>query len=167
MVRVQPVIARLWVRQAAAWRFGLPHRISAPQAQLGRYRVEAVGFGEFSCFIGFSHQALFAVDVVGGLCLAALFDGLGNPSAKRVMPVAGFNLRPALALLCAGIPDQPFGCVVFILFALERVAFLLRVPLRRVAHLRFHARVALKGRCGRVLRHLVVSVAGTEQNTTT
>ena len=97
--------------------------------------------------IGFGHQALFAVDVVSGLCLAALFDGLGNPSAKRVMPVAGFDLRPALALLCAGIPDQPFGCVVFILFALERVAFLLRVPLRRVAHLRFYARVALKGRC--------------------
>ena len=35
-----------------------------------------------------------------------------------------------------------------------------RVPLRRVAHLRFHARVALKGRCGRVLRHLVVGVVG-------
>ena len=87
-------------------------------------------------------------------------DGLGDPSPKGVMPVAGFDLRPALALLCAGISDQPFGCVVFILFALEHVAFLLRVPLRRVAHLRFHARVALKGRCGRVLRHLVVGVVG-------
>ena len=94
-------------------------------------------------------------------------DGLGNPSPKGVMPVAGFDLRPALALLCAGIPDQPFGCVVFVFLALEHVAFLLRVPLRRVAHLCFHARVALKGRCGRVLRHLVVGVAGTEKNITT
>ena len=76
------------------------------------------------------------------------------------MPVAGFDLRPALALLRAGIPDQPFGCVVFVFLALQHVAFLLRVPLRRVAHLCFYARVALKGRCGRVLRHLVVGVVG-------
>ena len=40
MVRVQPVIARLWVRQAVAWRFGLSRRVGAPQAQrCGRYWV--------------------------------------------------------------------------------------------------------------------------------
>ena len=74
--------------------------------------------------IGFGHQALFAVDVVGGSAVLPLPDGLGNPSPKGVMPVVGFDLRLALALLCAGIPDQPFGCVVFVFFALERVAFL-------------------------------------------
>ena len=57
MVRVQPVIARLWVRQAAAWRFDLPHRISAPQALLGRYRVEAVGLGHLPLLVGFGYQA--------------------------------------------------------------------------------------------------------------
>ena len=97
--------------------------------------------------IGFGHQALFAVDVVGGSAVLPLPDGLGNPSPKGVMPVAGFDLRPALALLRAGIPDQPFGCVVFVFLALEHVAFLLRVPLRRVAHLCFHARITLKRRC--------------------
>ena len=114
---------------------------------MGRYRIEAVGLDHLPLFIGFGHQALFAVDVVGGSAVLPLPDGLGNPSPKGVMPVAGFDLRPALALLRAGIPDQPFGCVVFVFLALERVAFLLRVPLRRVAHLRFYARVALKRRC--------------------
>ena len=45
MVRVQPVITRLWVRQAAAWRFGLPHRVGAPQAQrwaATRFRPQAL-----------------------------------------------------------------------------------------------------------------------------
>ena len=95
-----------------------------------RYRVETVGFGHLLLFIGLGHQALFAVDVVGGSGVLPLPDGLGNPSPRRVMPVADFDLRLALALLCAGIPDQPFGCVVFVFFALERVAFLLRVILR-------------------------------------
>ena len=54
MVRVQPVITRLWIRQAAAWRFGLPHRIGAPQAQrCGRYQVWAAGFGYLPLLIGF------------------------------------------------------------------------------------------------------------------
>ena len=95
---------------------------------------------------------------MGGSGVLPLPDGLGNPSPRRVMPVADFDLRLALALLCAGIPDQPFGCVVFVFvfFALERVAFLLRVPLRRVAHLCFYARVALKGRSGGCCRlHLL------------
>ena len=43
MVRVQPVIARLWGRQAAAWRFGLPHRVGAPQAQLHGCGVDSIG----------------------------------------------------------------------------------------------------------------------------
>ena len=127
MVRVQPVIARLWGRQAAAWRFGLPHRVGAPQAQLHGCGVEPIGLDHLPLFIGFGHQALFAVDVVGGLCLAALFDCLGNPSAKGVIAVAGFCLGCALArqrLVLLHIPDQPFGCVVFVFFALERVAFL-------------------------------------------
>ena len=54
MVRVQPVIARLWVRQAVAWRFGLSRRVGAPQAQrCGRYQVWAAGFGYLPLLIGF------------------------------------------------------------------------------------------------------------------
>ena len=54
--------------------------------------VESIGLGHLSLLTGLGHQALFAVDVVSGLCLAALFDGLGNFSAKRIMPGVGSNL---------------------------------------------------------------------------
>ena len=54
---------------------GLPDGIGAPQPLLRRNGVEAIGPGELAVFIRFTHQALFAVEVVGGFYIAALPDG--------------------------------------------------------------------------------------------
>ena len=72
MIRVQVVEARAAVGQTAVADIGLPDRIGAPQALLGRDGVEAVGFGQFSCFVGFGHQALLAIQEVGGLACSFL-----------------------------------------------------------------------------------------------
>lgn len=130
---MQVVIARLPARQAVVLHLGLPDGISAPQALLGRYGVEAVRPGEFSFFVCFGHQAMLAVDVVGGFRRAALLDGLGDSSPKGVVAVAGFYLGIALPLACLCVANQPLCCAVVVVLCPLAVAFLAGVALRRVA----------------------------------
>ena len=110
VVSVQVVPLGVFVFEFSSGYVRLPDKVGAPEAVGLCIRMEAIRLGERSLLVGLGHEAVLAIDVVGGLGRLALRDGLGNSSAEGVIGVAGRAIV-ALVLYFA----LPFSSVVAVL----------------------------------------------------
>ena len=126
---------------------------------LHRRGVEPIGFLELALLVGLPHQPLLAIQKVSGLGSVAFFDTLRYAPTKWIVFVAGLQCRTALPLVRALVLREPLSRVVLVALLPLSTRFLLRMPLRRVAHLGVDGlRARREGPQVRVLGKLVVTV---------